>query len=108
MTIFELLSSQEIDVNRASRYANPMHWIQFSITIKFSLPDYKQNEDYRESSRVLFDAIQNSGSRTNAIEWAKHFMVKAIAYGIQTKNLDWRTKFIAAYEIYTSLSKGEY
>lgn len=69
--------------------------------------NYKQNEDYTDAHYWFIETTM-SCNEEEAINWMKYYMADAIAYGIQTKNLDWRTKFLAAYDIFVSLTKGRY
>ena len=49
-----------------------------------------------------------SCNEQEAVNWMKYYMANAIAYGIQTKNLDWRTKFLAAWDLFLELTGGRY
>lgn len=68
------------------------------------LIDYKQDPDYQDARNWFIDTTM-SCNKEEAINWMKYYMANAIAYGIETKNLDWRTKFLAAYDLHESLSK---
>lgn len=63
---------------------------------------YEVEDDYQDA-KCWFLETTMSCDREEVIGWMKFYMLNAIAYGIQTKNLDWRTKFLAAYDIYKSL-----
>lgn len=67
--------------------------------------DYKTLPDYEDAKHWFIETTM-SCNKNEAIEWMKYYMSNAIAYGIQTKNLDWRTKFLAGYDIFNSLTKG--
>lgn len=69
--------------------------------------DYKEEADYKDASFWLYE-VTSSCDKKEAIDWMKYFMVNAIAYGIQTKNLDWKTKFLAAYDIFVELTGGRF
>lgn len=64
--------------------------------------DYKQDADYIDAKHVFIE-LTMSCDMQEAINWMKYWMADAIAYGIMTKNLDWRTKFLAAYDIFNDL-----
>ena len=66
--------------------------------------NYKGNEDYQDAKDWFLETTM-SCDQHEAINWMKYYMANAIAYGIQTKNLDWRTKFLAAYDIFNGLVK---
>lgn len=59
--------------------------------------------DYQDAKDAMID-VTMSCDREEAIKWMKYFMANAIAYGIQTKSLDWRTKFLAAWDLFRGLT----
>lgn len=67
--------------------------------------DYKDEADYIDAKNWFYETTM-SCNKAEAINWMKYYMANAIAYGIQTKNLDWRTKFLAAYDIFNELTGG--
>lgn len=69
--------------------------------------DYKEQADYKDASFWFYE-VTSSCDRKEAIDWMKYFMMNAVAYGIQTKNLDWKTKFLAAYDIFVELTEGRF
>lgn len=75
-----------------------------ALKIKNNNPniDFRAEEDYSDSKSWMVDTTM-SCNLEEAISWMKYYMLNAIAYGIETKNLDWRTKFLAAYDIYNNL-----
>ena len=66
--------------------------------------DYRKEKDYKESSRVFIE-LTMSCDEFECISWMEHWMATAMAYGIQTKNLDWQTKFMAAWNIWCGIVK---
>lgn len=64
--------------------------------------DYKQDPDYIEARHVFIDTTMSCNQR-EAVQWLQYYMANAIAYGIQTKNLDWKTKFLAAWDLYRQM-----
>lgn len=69
--------------------------------------DYTQEAEYIDA-RFWFIETTMSCDLDEAIGWMKYYMANAIAYGIETKNLDWRTKFLAAWDIFIELTDGRY
>lgn len=61
------------------------------------------NPSYEESKSWIVDTTM-SCDRQEALAWMNTYMMYAIAYGIETKDLDWQNKFMAAYDIMTELS----
>ena len=61
--------------------------------------DYSLDPDY-EDARDWFIETTMSCNRSEALNWMKYYMANAIAYGIMTKNLDWKTKFLAAWDLF--------
>ena len=64
--------------------------------------DYKNNADYKDAKEWFIETTM-SCDQEEAVNWMKYYMSNAIAYGIQTQNLDWRTKYLAAYDLFNSL-----
>lgn len=96
----------EVDLTKARRYASYQEWFMLYNKVIYGIPDYQQDEDYTSCRRLLLATIKDV-SDEKAISWMKLFMVKAIAYGIESRNLDWKPKFLAAYKIFTAISRGE-
>ena len=69
--------------------------------------DYKEDADYVDAKDWFIDTTMSCDEK-EAIGWMQYYMANAIAYGIQTKNLDWRTKFLAAWDLFNSITKGRY
>lgn len=69
--------------------------------------DFKETDDYKDAMFWYYETTQ-SCNKKEAINWAKYYMMNAIAYGIETKNLDWRTKFLAAWDMFNELTNGCY
>lgn len=69
--------------------------------------DYKEEPDYIDAKEWFLETTM-SCNEAEAINWMKYYMANAIAYGIQTKNLDWRTKFLAAWDLFKHLTEGRY
>lgn len=80
-----------------------------AFQIEYNNPgiNFREDEDYKDAEHWFIDSTM-SCDEDEAINWMKYYMVNAIAYGIQTKNLDWRTKFLAAWDIFNDLTKGGY
>lgn len=69
--------------------------------------DYHEEPDYIDAKDWMLETTM-SCNKQEAIEWMKFYMGKAIAYGIESKNLDWKTKFLAAWDLFHSLTDGKY
>lgn len=67
--------------------------------------DFRQNADYKDAEHWFIETTM-SCDKDEAVDWMKYYMANAIAYGIQTKSLDWRTKFLAAHDLFVSLTGG--
>ena len=65
--------------------------------------DYQADPDYNDAMHCFIETTM-SCTEDEAVNWIKFYMLNAIAYGIQTKNLDWRTKFLAAWDLFKSVT----
>ena len=61
--------------------------------------DYREDADYIDAKEQFIDSTL-SCNEEETIYWMEYFMANAIAYGIQTRKPDWRTKFLAAYDLF--------
>jgi len=68
--------------------------------------DFRTDADYIDAKDWFIETTM-SCDKKEAINWMQYYMANAIAYGIETKNLDWRTKFLAAYDLFNSLTDGK-
>ena len=66
------------------------------------LEPLRTSEDYKDAKEWFVDTTM-SCTLEEAKNWMEYYMANAIAYGVVTKNLDWRTKFLAAYDLYDEL-----
>ena len=78
-------------------------------TVEFLIRHYSKGVDLRstpdyEDCKDTFIELTMSGDLDEAKGWMQYWMANAMAYGNQTRNLDWRTKFLAAYDIYKGLA----
>lgn len=64
--------------------------------------DSYQNDDYYDSQEWMME-VTSSCDKEEAIDWMKYFMDKAVIYGKKEKNKDWKTKYLAAYDMYCYL-----
>lgn len=80
---------------KAAKYydANVLAW-----QVKSSLGDWEKDADYIEATDAFIDVTMSCNAEER-INWLEYFMSNAIAYGIQTKNRDWRGKYLAAYNL---------
>lgn len=64
--------------------------------------DYKEAPGYTDARETFLD-LTMSCDREEAANWMNYWMSNAIAYGIQTKKMDWKTKFLAAYDLFEEI-----
>ena len=81
--------------------------VAFKIECNNKGKDLRADADYADAQSWFIDSTM-SCDKQEAITWMEYYMANAIAYGIQTKNLDWRTKFLAAYDMFIELTGGRY
>lgn len=79
------------------------------VSEKININDPKHNyfrytKEYKEASNIFID-LTMSCNKGEAIHWMEKWMIDALAYGVETKDLDWRSFFMAAYDIHASLLK---
>lgn len=67
---------------------------------------FRDTAEYEDAKDVFYE-VTSSCDKDEAIHWMQYFMLNAIAYGY-TKDLNWRTYFMAAYDIFISLTDGKY
>lgn len=74
-----------------------------AFQIEYSNPEvnFRENKEYQDAKDSYIDMTM-SCDRDEAKDWMKYFMSNSIAYGICTKNLDWRPKFLAAFDLFNS------
>lgn len=63
----------------------------------------RQSESYTDAKEWFLETTM-SCDKGERINWLKYYMINAIAYGIATKDLDWRNKYLAAYDIFKGLA----
>lgn len=74
--------------------------------IKEKEPKIKCTEEYRETMNVYIDETMSCDA-DEAFHEMVHFGRMAIQYGLDTKNLDWKVKFIVAWDISHNLTANE-
>ena len=79
--------------------------VAFQIEYNNPSIDFRQEADYKDAEHWFIETTM-SCDEDEATNWMKYYMANAIAYGIQTKSLDWRTKFLAAYDLFISITGG--
>lgn len=77
-------------------------------TVEFQIGYNNPGRNFREESEYLdaqdmFMELTMGCNEAESIRWAQYWMANAIAYGIQTKNGDWRHKFLAANDLFNYL-----
>lgn len=75
--------------------------------IKKTDPELFLTDDYRETMDVYIDETHSYDSVDDAVSWMVSTARHAIRYGLDTKNLDWKVKFIVAWDIAHNLTKKE-
>ena len=63
----------------------------------------REKAEYKDAENIFLDCTM-SCNKSEAINWMKYWMSNAIAYGLQTRNPDWQYKFLAAYDLFNSLT----
>lgn len=81
----------------------PFHAVYTKIMLK--VPDIQSSASYADAKEWIID-VTMSCDKQEALAWMNTYMVNAIAYGIETKDLDWQNKFVAAFDIMTELLGG--
>lgn len=74
-----------------------------AMKAKESIKNYKNDSDYNETLDLLYD-VTMSCSKQEAIKWAEYYMKTAIVYGLDSQNLDWKTKFLASHDLLEALT----
>lgn len=69
-------------------------------------PGIRETEDYGKTMDEYID-YTSSCDLGEAVSWMVHVGKSAIQYGLDTKNLDWKTKFIVAWDICHNLTEKE-
>lgn len=93
-------------INKVKAGAYDASTIAFQIEYNNPGTDFRTDADYVDASHWMIDSTM-SCDQEEAINWMTYYMSNAIAYGIETKNLDWRTKFLAAYDLFNELTEGK-
>lgn len=76
--------------------------IEFLIQYNNPTIDFPSTEKYKEAYDMFLE-LTMSCSYNEAVNWAKYWVMNAIAYGNQTKDRDWRYFFMAANDLYKYL-----
>lgn len=90
---------------KAKKYACDSKTVQM-MCAKALGDNFKEDPDYQDAKHWFVETTMSCDT-DEAINWMKYYMENAIAYGIETKNLDWRTKFLAAYDLFNSLTDSK-
>lgn len=104
---FTRFESDYISKVKAQAYEASVVAMQAAHSFEVKCIDYREDPDYVDAREWFIDTTM-SCDRKEAIQWMKYYMANAIAYGIQTKNLDWKTKFLAAWDLFIHLTDGRY
>lgn len=65
--------------------------------------DIKNSKEYSNTKSIFYDLTMSCDSN-EAKRWLNHYVIKAIAYGLDTKDLNWQYYFLSAYDILGSLT----
>ena len=74
--------------------------------IKEGDPELVLTDDYRDTLDAYIDET-SSCDVYEAVHWMIHTGKLAIQYGLDTKNLDWKVKFIVAWDISHRLTEKD-
>ncbi len=107
MTGYEFTRFEADFTSKTKSQAYDASTVAFQIGYNNPGVDFRQDSDYADAKDWFCDSTM-SCDKKEAINWMKYYMANAIAYGIQTKNLDWRTKFLAAWDLFNELTDGVY
>ena len=66
-------------------------------------PSLRNSREYKTAQSLIIDETM-SCDRDEAINWMKFYMKDALRQGNGTKNEELRAEFLAAYDLYKSLS----
>lgn len=81
--------------------------VAFQIDYNNPYNNFREDDDYKDAKDWFIETTMSCNT-SEAVDWMKYYMANAIAYGIVTKNLDWMTKFLAAYDLFVDLTDGEF
>lgn len=111
---------KEITMNKSSTYLSPYEFTRVELysnfvpknvnadpdlvanTILKTSPTIRKTKEYQNTKDMYIECTM-SCNLEECQWWLKSFMKKAISYGEQTKNLDWKEKYLAAYDILKGL-----
>jgi len=66
--------------------------------------DIREDEEYKDAHDTFIE-LTMSCTKEEAIWWMKKWMADAIAYGLESQECDWQHKFLAALDIFNSLTE---
>ena len=91
---------------KARAYACETSVVALQIELAHKDCDAREQVHYTECKDVFIE-LTMSCNKQEAIKWMKYWMANALAYGIKTKNVDWQYKFLAAYDLFNSLTSNK-
>ena len=106
MTGYEFTRFEADFTNRMKAMHYDAGTVAFKIKQSNPTIDFRKDPDYKDAEHWFIDTTMSCDPE-EAVTWMKYYMANAIAYGIETKNRDWRTKFLAAYDLFISLTDGK-
>lgn len=69
-----------------------------AFRITYQNEDIRNTDAYEQELDRVYDETM-SCNRHEAIKWTVKFMEDAINYGIESQDLGWKAKFLAAYDV---------
>ena len=106
MTAREFLSNYRPSLHaivKSMEYNTP----EIAKKIMLKDPELVLTEDYRDTLNVYIEETKTCDSPEEAVSWMVHTGKLAIQYGLDTKNLDWKVKFMVAWDISHNLTSNE-
>lgn len=78
--------------------------VAFLIEYNSKAHNLREDKEYKDAKNVFIE-LTMSCNLNEAINWMRYWIANAMAYGNQTRNMDWRHKFLAAYDLLNHLYK---
>lgn len=104
MTAFEFLTFQPTSHSR--QRADSYEQLICFMRIEKILPQIREDSKYKQTYQIL-STFTTALDRDKAVECLSGYKINAIAYGIETKDLDWRIFFVAAYDLWKDTILGQ-
>lgn len=102
MNAYEFTRFEADYTSKVKASAYDVETVRLQIELANPEVDFRKDADYQDAKNMFIETTM-SCDREETVNWLKYYMSNAIAYGIETKNLDWRTKFLAARDLFNYL-----